>query len=151
MPIKNYSTQVEAAKTCQEISLLLAAIGALRIQAEHDETQQPTALSLTYPVYGIPVRFQLPCNIEGVRKCLQKQKGVSYSQQSSDHARNVAWRIVKNWVDAQLAIVDSGAVQMVEIFLPHAVQQDGKAMFALFDETYANKQLRAPSAEAIEQ
>ena len=147
MPIKNYSTQVDAAKTCGEISGILAGKGARRINMEYDDTHQPVALSFTYPVYGFPVYFQLPCNISGVEECLKGQKGVSWQFQNREHARKVAWRILKNWVEAQLAIVDAGAAEMAQVFLPYAVQHDGKTMYELFDETYAQKQLSAAPEE----
>jgi hypothetical protein len=149
MPIKNYTTSVDAAKTCGEISGLLAAKGARRIQMEYDDHHQPIALSFTYAAYGFPVFFQLPCNIDGVEKCLRGQKGVGFQYQNREHARKVAWRILKNWVEAQIAIVEAGAAQMVEVFLPYAVQQDGKTMFELFNENYAQKQLTTQAAEEI--
>ena len=37
MPIKNYSTKVDAAKTCGEITGLLAGKGAKRVQIDYDD------------------------------------------------------------------------------------------------------------------
>jgi hypothetical protein len=148
MPIKNYTTEVDAAKTCGEITGLLAGKGAKRIQVDYDDAQMPSAISFVYPVHGIPVFFQLPCNIEGVLKCLRTQKGVPRSVQNREQARRVGWRILKNWLEAQLAIVEAGAAQMAEVFLPYAMHQDGKTMFALFDEQYAQKALSAGEKKA---
>lgn len=143
MPIKNYTTEVDANKTCGEITGLLASKGAKRTQVDYDDQNQPIAVSFVFPVHGIPVYFQLPCNIAGVLKCLKTQKGVPWHRQNIDTARRVGWRILKNWLEAQLAIVEAGAAQMAEVFLPYAMQNDGKTMFALFEETYANKALNA--------
>jgi hypothetical protein len=150
LPIKNYTTEVDAAKTCGEISGMLAAKGARRVQMDYDETQQPCAISFVYPLHGIPVFFQLPCNIDGVLKCLRSQKGVPYSAQNKDQARRVGWRILKNWLEAQLAIVEAGAAQMAEVFLPYAIHKDGKTMFALFDEQYTQLALNSAPAEEVE-
>jgi hypothetical protein len=141
MPIKNYSTEVDATKTCGEITGLLAGKGAKRVQIDYDDQNQPCAVSFVYPVYNLPVYFLLPCNLDGVLMCLKKQKGVPYSAQNREQARRVGWRILKSWLEAQLAIVEAGAAQMHEVFLPYAVHQDGKTMFALFDEQYAAKAL----------
>lgn len=149
MPIKNYSTEVDAAKTCGEITGMLAAKGARRVQIDYDETSQPIAVAFTFPVYGIPVYFRLPCNIDGVLKCLKTQKGVPWKQQTKDQARRVGWRILKNWLEAQIAIVEAGAAQFAEVFLPYAVQQDGKTIFQLFDEQYAQKALNAAPQEEV--
>lgn len=147
MPIKNYTTTVDPAKTCGEISGLLAAKGARRIQVEYDDNQLPSSICFTYPVYGFPVFFELPCNIEGVLKCLKTQKGVPFSMKTTEHARKVAWRILKSWVEAQLAIVDANAAQMCEVFLPYAKREDGKTVFKLFEEQYQQKQLNAAPSE----
>lgn len=149
MPIKNYTTEVDAAKTCGEISGMLAGKGARRVQVDYDEQQQPSAISFVYPVHSIPVFFQLPCNVEGVLKCLKTQKGVPWSAQNKDQARRVGWRILKNWLEAQIAIVEAGAAQFAEVFLPYAMQQDGQTMFQLFDEQYAQRALAAPKEETV--
>ena len=147
MPIKNYSTKVDAANTCGEITGLLAGKGAKRVQIDYDDQNQPCAVSFVYAVYNIPVYFQLPCQLEGVLKRLQGQKGVPYSCQNREQARRVGWRILKNWLEAQLAIVEAGAAQMHEVFLPYAVHSEGKTMFALFDEQYAQRALNAAPIE----
>lgn len=149
MPIKNYTTEVAAVKTCGEISGLLAGKGAKRVQIDYDEQQQPSAVSFVYPVHGMPVYFQLPCNIDGVLRCLKTQKGVPYSYHNRERARMIGWRILKNWLEAQLAIVEAGAAQFSEVFLPYAVQKDGKTVFQLFDEQYASRALMAENPTEV--
>lgn len=141
-PIKNYTTEVDAGKTCGEITGLLAAKGAKRVTIDYDDAMQPCSISFVYPVYNMPVYFKLPCNVSGVLKCLRSQKGVPYSCQNEAQARRVGWRILKNWLEAQIAIVEAGAAQFSEVFLPYAVRgTDGKTMFQLFDEEYAQRAL----------
>jgi len=52
-------------------------------------------------------------------------------------AERVAWRIVKDWVEAQLAILESEMVHLDEIFLPYMVNNNGQTVF----EIYRNNQL----------
>jgi len=146
MPIKNYTTEVDAGKTCGEITGILASKGARRVQIDYDESSQPASVSFVYLVYNMPVFFKLPCNVDGVLKCLKTQKGVPYSCQNREQARRVGWRILKNWLEAQIAIVEAGAAQFSEVFLPYAVHRDGKTMFQLFDEEYQQKALPEPSS-----
>ena len=57
-----------------------------------------------------------------------------------EQARRVAWRILKDWVAAQLAIVEAEQAQMAEVFLPYAVEsQTGQTMFQLFLEQHARE------------
>jgi hypothetical protein len=41
----------------------------------------------------------------------------------------VAWRIVKDWVEVQLALIESGQATLPQLFLPHAVRADGRTLF----------------------
>ena len=49
----------------------------------------------------------------------------------------VAWRIVKDWAVAQMAILESEMVQMDEIFLPYMVNGQGQTLF----QAYRSNQL----------
>lgn len=46
--------------------------------------------------------FQLPARVDMVLQTLQKQ----HVKTDYAHAERVAWRIIKDWVDAQMAILD---------------------------------------------
>jgi hypothetical protein len=74
----------------------------------------------------------LPSNIDGVWKTLQRQEGLTGKEKSREQAARVSWRILKDWVAAQMAIVEAGAAQLAEVFLPYAVHKDGKTMFQMF-------------------
>jgi hypothetical protein len=54
-----------------------------------------------------------------------------------EQAERVAWRIVKDWVDAQMAILESEMVQMDEIFLPYMLNQNNMTLY----QAYKNNQL----------
>ena len=43
-------------------------------------------------------------------------------------AVRVAWRIVKDWVEAQMALVETQMVTTAEVFLPYAVMKDGRTL-----------------------
>lgn len=54
-----------------------------------------------------------------------------------EQAERVAWRIVKDWVEAQMAILESEMVHMDEIFLPYMVNNSGQTFF----QAYRSNQL----------
>lgn len=78
--------------------------------------------------------IRLPANVDAVQKVLTRQKVKCDREQ----AERVAWRIVKDWVEAQMAILESEMVQMDEIFLPYMVNDRGQTVFA----AYRDNQLR---------
>jgi hypothetical protein len=43
-------------------------------------------------------------------------------------AVRTAWRIVKDWVEAQMALVETQMVTTQEVFLPYAVMRDGRTL-----------------------
>ena len=76
---------------------------------------------------------RLPANVKAVQDTLQKQKvKADYAQ-----AERIAWRIVKDWVEAQMAILESGMVKLDQIFLPYIMDSDGRTVY----ELYESKQL----------
>lgn len=48
---------------------------------------------------------------------------------SMQHATRVAWRIIKDWIEAQLAIVEAGMVDMAEVFLPYQLVNETQTMY----------------------
>ncbi len=41
-----------------------------------------------------------------------------------EQAGRVAWRIIKDWVDAQMAIVETEMVTIEQVFLPYMLMKD---------------------------
>lgn len=41
----------------------------------------------------------------------------------------VSWRIVKDWVEAQMAIVEAQLAEVGEVFLPYAVTKKGNTLY----------------------
>ena len=78
--------------------------------------------------------IRLPANVDAVHKVLIRQK----IKCDREQAERVAWRIVKDWVEAQMAILESEMVQMEEIFLPYMIGASGQTFF----EAYQNNQLQ---------
>ena len=65
----------------------------------------------------------------------------------SQHARRVAWRILKNWTEVQLAMIAIGNVKVEQVFLAFAQRPDGKTVYeALMEERFNGLALPAPEA-----
>lgn len=133
MPILNYTTSIDAQRTLGELMRLLAKAGATNISVAFDGQGQPNALTFTILVYDNPIPFRLPTNWQGVHQRLLAQK-VERRYQTETHARNVAWRITKDWVEAQMAIVEAGMAQPQEVFLPYAVLPNTMTVYEAMTE-----------------
>lgn len=141
MPILNYTTKVSASRTASEIQALLATKGAQRVSIDYDTQGDPFAVEFMILIHKQPVNFRLPCNVEGVLRCLLKG-AVPKRMQNKQQAQRAAWRIVKNWIEAQMAMVEASQVELAEVFLPYAIDGKGESMYALFKES-KQKQLSA--------
>lgn len=121
MMIKNYTTRVPATKTMSEIHMILAKHGAQQIVSEFDNEGNPSGIQ--FAISGCV--FRLPVRAEAVHKILNDQ-GVKADKKRADM---VAWRNVKDWIDAQITIVETGQVQLDEVMLPYMLDRYGNTLF----------------------
>jgi len=75
------------------------------------------------------IGFALPCNYEGVFKAMEGNKGVPRRKCTREQAVRVSWRIVKDCVQAQLAICEAQVANIVEVFLPYAIMPNGNTVY----------------------
>lgn len=59
---------------------------------------------------------------------LQKDPKVPRANSTKEQAVRTAWRIVKDWVEAQMALVETRMVTTQQVFLTYAVMKDGRTL-----------------------
>ncbi|WP_375436655.1 hypothetical protein [uncultured Hymenobacter sp.] len=128
MSILNYTTTIDAGKTVGELQGILAKAGCRKILIDFNEIGEPDAVTFMVAVNEQPLYFTLPCNVAGVLKAMQKDRNIAGKYRTEAQARRVAWRIIKDWCQAQLAIIEAGQAQLAEVFLPYA-QHQGTTLF----------------------
>lgn len=135
MAILNYSTTVEAYKTVSEIENVLVKHGAKSIMKNYDgEFIIGLSFLINNGINDIPVK--LPIKTEECLKILEneKKKGTKNIKATKEQAERVAWRILKDWVEAQMALLDIQMVKFEEIFLPYIETKGGKTVFERLKE-----------------
>jgi hypothetical protein len=120
MPILNYTTSIAVEKTTGEIQAKLAKAGAQAVMTEYDSDQVLSAVSFRMLCNSIMINFRLPAQIDRIYVLLQRDDKVPRKLKTRAQASRVAWRIIKDWIEAQLAIVEAEQAEMVEVFLPYA-------------------------------
>jgi hypothetical protein len=128
MAILNYTTKIDAGKTVAELQQLLAKAGCHKVLIDYDETHEPIAVTFMVPIKQQPTFFTLPANPGGVLAAMRRDK-VPATYCTPAQARRVAWRIIKVWCEAQLAIIDAGQAQLAEVFLPYAQTPSGQTLY----------------------
>lgn len=120
MPILNYTTSITVEKTVGEIQAKLARAGAQAVLTEYDSERVLMAVSFRMLCQTVMVSFRLPAQIDRIYVLLQNDPKVSRQLRTREQAARVAWRIIKDWIEAQFAIVEAEQAKMVEVFLPYA-------------------------------
>lgn len=127
MPLLNYTTGVDVDKTIGEIQKLLVKRGAKAIMTDYTEGVI-SALAFKIPVNDRDMGFRLPCDWRPVLEVMKNDPKVPRSLRTQFQAVRVAWRIIKDWVEAQMALVDTMMVKTEEVFLPYAIMRDGRTL-----------------------
>lgn len=117
MPLKDYTTKIDAAKTAGEVQTILAKAGATGVAMQYEDGE-PVALAFTARTPFGMREFTVPADWQAVQRVLRRQK-VAPALQTEEHARRVAWRITKDWVEAQLAIIQTEMVTIDQVMLPY--------------------------------
>lgn len=131
MPILNYTTKVPSAKTVSQIQEVLGAKGASRVSVEY-ANGKAAGVTFGLKIGACEVGFKLPCNVAGVAQALKKSRPGGSAWRDAGQVERIAWRIVKDWVEAQMALVEANQAEMGEVFLPYAVHNDGETFFQHF-------------------
>ena len=132
MPLLNYTTQIEAIKTVGEIQGILAGHGAKSILTDYDDGGNVSALSFRILTPHGDVAIRLPIDPDAVLKVLTEQNRlgrVPGRYLTRAQAVRVTWRIVKDWVAAQMAFLETEMVRMEQIFLPYVITGGGRTLY----------------------
>lgn len=132
MAILNYTTQISAEKTASEIQIMLVKAKASAVLSEYGSDGVITHISFRIVTPHGLLTFRLPANIDGVFKALKDNNKVPRSLKTRPQASRVAWRIVKDWVAAQLAIIEAEMATLTQVFLPYAQTDNGETVYEKF-------------------
>ena len=147
----NYTTTIPVTKTCGECQAILAAAGAASV-AVHYEDGQPTGLSFSLRTPHGPRDFTLPVDVAAMQAVLVKadrdgdfaslKKGGKFT--TREHAANVAWRVVKDWLEANLALIAAQMATLDEVMLPYLHVAPDRTLWQAYRERESAAALEAP-------
>lgn len=119
MPLLNYTTTVTVDRTAAKIQAHLVKAGARGIAYEYDEDGELVGMSFAVRAAYGDQTYSLPANVDRVRAVLLKQR-VPKRYSTVEHAGRVAWKILHDWVGAQLALIQTETVGLDQVMLPYA-------------------------------
>lgn len=134
MPILNYTTSVPVEKSMSEIIRVLTRRGVTRISTVFNDDGTPSGIAFTMNTdYGFR-EFELPVKVAGVLRAMKEDPKVARSQCNEQQASRVAWRISKDWLEAQVALIDAGLALLDEVLMPYMVANNGMTAYSLMRE-----------------
>lgn len=138
MALLNYSTTVDAYKTVAEIEQMLVKHGAKSIMKSY-EGEDVTSLSFLIDTGNGNIPVKLPVRLDDVLQVLTEQKKAhpkANIKATREQANRVAWRILKDWIEVQMALLDMQMVKFEEIFLSYIETADGKTVYEKLEEKH---------------
>lgn len=129
MALLNYTTKIDPFKTISEIQQILAKCGASAVMTNYDQNGYVISLSFQIRLNDQEIAFRLPTDWRPVLKVLEQDNRVPRGLKTQEQALRVAWRITKDWVEAQAAFIETMMVTTAQVFLPYAVTKDGQSLY----------------------
>lgn len=134
-PPLNYTTTITARRTIGECQDMLGETGAAAVAVLY-EKREPSGLSFRLATASGSQDFALPVNIDGIAHLLcnatypASVKGKDLDRYvTREHAVRVGWRVVRDWLEAQLAFVAAEMVTLDEVMLPYLQVGDGVTLY----------------------
>jgi len=131
--IRNYTTQIPWSKTVFEIEQLLTKYGATKVMKHYHGDGRIEALF--FEINGLA--YRLPANSAKCTELLQKEYPKKKKQLIKEQSERIVWRVIKDWIDAQMSLIHIGQVELQEIFLPYATDGHSTLYQKLKESNYA--------------
>jgi len=144
----NYTTTISSAQTAGECQAILAKSGANSVAVHYDDGK-PAGLSFQLATPHGTRNFTLPVDVPAMRAVLIKAEKAgmfattgkgSRSHVRSDkytnpeHAANVAWRVVKDWLEANLALIAAQMATLTEVMLPYLHVDEDRTLWQAYQD-----------------
>lgn len=150
--IKNYTSTIPASTSMARIEEMLVKAGARDIHKSYNNNQECDAIIFIMIVPGVvqPLHFKLPAKVEACYNALWKIycKSVKKPQEATkktirDQAGRTAWKIIHDWVDLQLTLIELEQAEPMELFLPYVYNPESKQTFFEHAKASQFKQLNS--------
>ena len=87
-----------------------------------------TSLSFKIDTPHGEMAIRLPINAGAVLRVL-KEQGVTPRYANYEQAVKIAWRILKDWIRAQMALLETEMVEMEQVFFAYLLNPSGKTLY----------------------
>lgn len=146
MALKNYTSNDP--RLFERIQKALAS-KAKQVMFDYSDDGKINGVAFTMEVKGQIIAFKLPARYENVERILYANRRSTWkplSQAQKDQAYKTAWANIRDWLEAQMALIETEMVKPEEVFLPYATDAGGQTLFERFET--GNLQLGAGNQQS---
>lgn len=129
--MKNYTSRVPPEQSVAEIEAILVQAGARGITKDY---AQGEVVSITFLIETgeLPVQIRLPANPPAVLAVLRKKVRnltAHKLKQLESQAKRTAWRLMFDWVQVQLSLIEMHQAEIRQVFMPYIVNAQGESLY----------------------
>lgn len=134
--VKIKNQQSKGKNSFDKIQSILAKHGANKIMYDYatDGSGRLTAITFGMTIGDKQVGFKLPALVDNVVYIMYggkdkwgREKKITDAQKEQGY--KTAWANIRDWVDAQMALIDTEQVKMEQVFLPYMLNKSGETLF----------------------
>lgn len=143
--LKNYTSNVPVSQTIYRIEQTLIKCGVLGITKEYGPEGEVSAVRFHIPIMGKEATIRLPADKEKAQDALWldyadgaeltpdgKSMAFDWNNRKrkkradfSDQAERTAWKIIQDWIECQMSMIQMQQAETAEVFMPYI--WDGRA------------------------
>jgi len=123
MTLKNYTSTISVSRSISYIEEQLAKHGARQILKLYDEAGKVSGICFIMLLGEREVPYKLPARLAECEKILRanlsKRARPETVKKLAEQAERTAWKIISDWIEAQMALIELSQVEMMKVFLPY--------------------------------
>jgi len=132
----NYTTTVAADKTAHECLVTLGKYGAKRAGLAYGKDRVPMGISFVLDTRWGERGYEIAVNFDGTQSALRaayRERKIERKYTEHAHAQKVAWRVLKMWLESNLALVEAGQVDPERALFPYMLLAPEHTVFDEYD------------------
>lgn len=156
MNIKNYTSKIAVESTIARIECKLAAMGATHIMKTYGEKSKVLSVVFNIPDRDKSIPIRVPANVKGCFDAMWRQYCINHTHPRDsakpkiyEQAERTAWKLVQDWIEVQVSMVEMKQAEPLQVFLPYA--WDGKQTYFELMRSGGFKQLAAYNREEAQE
>jgi hypothetical protein len=127
----NYTTQIAADKSAHECMALLGRYGASLAGLVYRKDRTPCGLAFRIETKWGERAYEVQVDADKTYKVLQAygaRGAIPNKFVTAEQADKVAWRVIKMWLEAQLALIEAGLMDAEKALAGHMLVAPGETL-----------------------